>query len=165
MEEKICCFCYIVTLRNLFPIINVCCDTVVKKKEKKGTQFNQEQKRLESKKRGGTEGKKASESLLCGSGEVLWCSGEGGRLLHLICAVVSESPQFEQCLIRGRGYTVGQVIIPSLSVLSSPITSAWARLQYTHNKLEDVESLEAVRTGVYAGLERVNGVKPPLGSS
>ncbi len=59
MEEMICCFCYIVTLRNLFPIINVCCDTGVKKKEKKGTQFNQEQKRLESKKRGGTEGKKS----------------------------------------------------------------------------------------------------------
>lgn len=70
------------------------------------------------------EEKKALETIL-----FLWRGsvmrfGEGGCLLHLIYAVVSESPQFEQRLIRGQGYTEGQVIILSLSVLSSPITSA-----------------------------------------
>lgn len=34
----------------------------------------------------------------------------------------------------------------------------------THNKREDVVSLEALWIGVYTVLERVNGVKPPLGS-
>ncbi len=140
------------------------CDVIQVKEIKKGELNLTKNKRLENTKR--DRGEKSFRE--CASGEVLWCSGEGGRLLHLICAaVVSESPQFEQCLIRGRGYTVGQVIISGLSVLSSPITLAWARLQHTHthNKREDVESLEAVQTGEYTALERVNGVKPPLGSS